>query len=135
MSLLFANQTEEDILCRTEIEAMAAANPRLKARRSASRFSSPQLKLPRRLRLRGGAERRAPSSHPAPQVWYTVDRPPASGWKYGKGFITKEMIADHLPAAGPSTQVLICGPPPMIKFACRPALSELGFTEDNLLVW
>lgn len=32
-------------------------------------------------------------------------------------------------------QVLICGPPPMIKFACKPALAELEFSEDMLLIW
>ena len=45
MSLLFANQTEEDILVRDMLEAELLAHPdRLK-------------------------------------IWYTVDRPPASGWR------------------------------------------------------
>ena len=32
-------------------------------------------------------------------------------------------------------QILVCGPLPMIKFACRPAFEKLGFTEDQLLIW
>eukprot|EP00730_Choanoeca_flexa_P012578 TRINITY_DN4412_c0_g1_i1.p1 TRINITY_DN4412_c0_g1~~TRINITY_DN4412_c0_g1_i1.p1 ORF type:complete len:325 (+),score=73.59 TRINITY_DN4412_c0_g1_i1:34-1008(+) len=59
-------------------------------------------------------------------VWYTLDSAPA-GWKYSEGFITEDMIKEHLPAAGPDAHVLMCGPPPMIKFACIPNLEKLGF--------
>ncbi len=41
-----------------------------------------------------------------------------------------DMIKDHLPAAGDETQILMCGPPPMIKYACLPNLEKLGFTAD-----
>ena len=53
---------------------------------------------------------------PPPPTW--VDDPPA-GWKGSKGFITEAMIAEHLPAAGAETVTLLCGPPGMIKFACK----------------
>ena len=62
-------------------------------------------------------------------LWYTIDRPTDS-WKYSTGFITKKMIEDHMPPPGPDTLILMCGPPPMIQFACIPALEELGYTED-----
>lgn len=62
-------------------------------------------------------------------LWYTLDRPPA-GWKYSTGFITDEMIKAHLPAPGPSTIVLMCGPPPMVKFACQQNLDKLGYAKD-----
>merc|ERR1711920_961802 len=62
-------------------------------------------------------------------VWYTLDRP-GKGWKYSTGFVTKDMIEKHLPPPGPDTLILLCGPPPMLKFACIPALEELGYTED-----
>jgi cytochrome-b5 reductase len=52
------------------------------------------------------------------------------GWKYSSGFVNADMIKDHLPAAGDQTQILMCGPPPMIKFACIPNLEKLGFTSD-----
>lgn len=100
MSLLFANQTEEDILCREEIEAAVAE-------RGKDKF----------------------------KVHYTLDRPPKQGWAYSSGFITKEMIAEHMPPPGKNTQILICGPPPMLKFAVLPALEALGYTKDMYLTW
>ena len=35
-----------------------------------------------------------------------------------------------MPAAGPDAQILMCGPPPMIQFACIPNLEKNGFTPD-----
>ena len=66
------------------------------------------------------------------RVHYTLDKAP-KGWAYSEGFINKDMIEKHLPAHAKdgSSQVLMCGPPPMLKFACIPALTELGFTEDD----
>jgi len=96
LSMIYANQTEDDILLRNELEELAAANP--------ERF----------------------------KLHHTLDRPPKK-WAHSEGFVTKEMIAKHIPAASAdgSTQVLMCGPPPMIKFACLPALKELGFKDDS----
>lgn len=99
MNLLFANQTEADILCREEIEADVEKH---------------------------GAEKF--SAH------YTLDRPPKK-WAYSSGFITKEMIQEHMPPPGKGTQILICGPPPMLKFAVLPALEALGYTKDMYLTW
>lgn len=62
---------------------------------------------------------------------YTLDNPPSTGWKYSEGFINKEMIEKHLLVKGKKQQFLMCGPPPMIKFACIPALKELGFDEKD----
>ena len=100
-SLLYANQTPADILCRQELEEAAAG--------SNGRF----------------------------KVWYTVDRVPEGGaqWDFDTGFINADMIRTHLPAAGPQTQVLVCGPPPMIKYACKPAFEKLGLTESMQLIW
>lgn len=52
------------------------------------------------------------------------------GWAYSSGFIDSEMIQSHLPGPGDHTQILMCGPPPMIKYACIPNLKKLGYTED-----
>lgn len=41
------------------------------------------------------------------------------------------MIAAHLPAPGPSTLVLMCGPPPMVKFACQANLDKLGYAKES----
>ena len=108
LKLLYANQTPDDILLRDELEAL-------------------QRRFPDRL-----------------SVWYTVDRLPENGdaskWKYSTGFITKPMIQEHCwfgdsEGRGRRTQFLLCGPPPMIKFACLPALTELGCTENDWIVF
>lgn len=96
-SLLFANQSEDDILVREELESLAKEFP--------DRF----------------------------KLHYTLDRPP-NGWKYSTGFINKDMVQNHVLKDGSSdakTQVLMCGPPPMLKFACVPALEELGLGENQ----
>ena len=64
---------------------------------------------------------------------YTVDKAPA-GWKYSEGFISKEMIEKHL-LVGKQQQFFMCGPPPMTKFACVPALKELGFGDADMVVF
>ena len=52
------------------------------------------------------------------------------GWAYSTGFINDTMIDGHLPKASSETQILMCGPPPMIQFACIPNLEKLGFTSE-----
>ena len=98
LSLLFANQSTDDILVRDELEKLANLHP--------DRFS----------------------------LWYTLDRPPVD-WKYSTGFVDKQMITEHLPAASEDTVILMCGPPPMINFACKPNLEQLGFSKESMLVF
>lgn len=93
LALLFANQTEKDILLRDELEEATAKNPK-------------QFK-----------------------VWYTVDTP-TDNWKYSSGFINADMIQQHLFPPGPDTLILMCGPPPMVNFACIPNLDKLGYNPD-----
>ncbi|XP_047989229.1 NADH-cytochrome b5 reductase 2 isoform X2 [Leguminivora glycinivorella] len=93
LRLLFANQTEQDILLRDELENYAKNHPN-------------QFKL-----------------------WYTIDRADPD-WKYSTGFINESTISAHMFPAAADTLVLMCGPPPMINFACTPALEKLGFQED-----
>jgi cytochrome-b5 reductase len=91
--LLFANQTEQDILLRDELEHLAASN--------SDRF----------------------------KLWYTVDRE-SEDWKYSKGFINDTMLKDHMPPPDENVLICMCGPPPMLKFACVPNLEKLGYTEN-----
>ncbi len=115
LALLYANQTEEDILVREELEEYQRKHP-------------DQFKL-----------------------WYTLDRPEpgmtkkcsstidqvmksdilSTGWKYSSGFVNADMIAERLFAPGADSLVLMCGPPPMMQFACDPALDKLGFPAAN----
>ncbi|KAK6040438.1 oxidoreductase, FAD-binding protein [Cooperia oncophora] len=94
ISLLFANQSEEDILCRKELDELAAKH--------SDRF----------------------------KLWYTVDRPP-SVWKYSTGFVNDVMIKEHLSSPAEDSAVLMCGPPPMITFACIPNLDKVGHDPKN----
>uniref|UniRef100_A0A7N4PIB8 cytochrome-b5 reductase n=1 Tax=Sarcophilus harrisii TaxID=9305 RepID=A0A7N4PIB8_SARHA len=97
-SLIFANQTEEDILLRAELEEVVKSHP--------NQF----------------------------RLWYTLDRPP-NDWKYSSGFINADMIKDHLPPPGDDTLILMCGPPPMIQFACQPNLEKLGYAQDKTFAY
>lgn len=94
LALLFANQSEKDILLRNELDELAKKHPE-------------QFK-----------------------VWYTVDKA-TEGWPYGVGFVNENMVKVHLFPADDSTITLMCGPPPMINFACNPALDALGYHPDN----
>eukprot|EP00808_Paulinella_micropora_P028392 g51157.t1 len=68
------------------------------------------------------------------KVFYTLDKPPASGWKYGSGFVTSDMIQQHLPANSPDTLILCCGPPPMMNFMEK-NLKSLDFEASNYYIY
>lgn len=59
------------------------------------------------------------------KVHYVLNNPPA-GWTGGTGFVTPDMISQHLPKPGPDMKLLMCGPPPMIS-AMKKATESLGF--------
>ncbi|GAX25147.1 cytochrome-b5 reductase [Fistulifera solaris] len=103
VKLIYANQTEDDILVRQELEHLQQQYPQ--------HFS----------------------------LWYTLDRPPTQGWKYSTGFISPEMVQQHLVFAEDTnktqTQFFLCGPAPMIKFACLPALEQAGYNKDNWVIF
>lgn len=93
LSLIYANQTPDDILCREDLESWASKYP--------DRF----------------------------KLYYTVDRA-AEDWTGGVGFVNAAMIKEHLPAPSDDTFILMCGPPPMIKFACTANLDTLNYSKD-----
>jgi NAD(P)H-flavin reductase len=105
------NRTPDDILLRPQLDRFAAEEE----------------------------EKQEGEEEPQFQVWYTVDRLPPrkageeeeeeeeSYWPFGLGHVTAEMIEAHLPPPGPGTLVAICGPPPFVHYACRPALERLGY--------
>lgn len=68
-------------------------------------------------------------------LWYTLDTPPESGWPYSSGFVNFDMIRDHMPAASADAVVLMCGPPPMIQYACKPNLEKAGFQATQLFAF
>ncbi|XP_065169603.1 NADH-cytochrome b5 reductase 2 isoform X2 [Atheta coriaria] len=93
LRLLFANQTEKDILVRQELEQVAKDFPQ-------------QFKL-----------------------WYTLDTP-GDGWKYSSGFVNDVMLKEHFFEPSKDTLNVMCGPPPMINYACLPNLEKLGHDKE-----
>lgn len=93
-SLIYANKTEDDMLCRDQLDELA--------RQSGGRF----------------------------QVHYTLDFPP-EGWTQKTGFITADMIKECLPAPSSNPLMLMCGPPPMVEFACKKNLEALGYEKKS----
>ncbi|PYH81780.1 hypothetical protein BO82DRAFT_414587 [Aspergillus uvarum CBS 121591] len=59
------------------------------------------------------------------QIWYMLDTPPKA-WAFGSGYVTAEIMKERLPASGPDTKVMLCGPPGMVN-ASKKALVSLGF--------
>lgn len=96
--LLFANQTEKDILLRPELEEIQVNNP--------DRF----------------------------KLWFTLDRAP-SDWEYSQGFISEDMVREHLPPPSDDALILMCGPPPMIQFACNPNLDKVGHSSSRRFIF
>jgi len=69
--------------------------------------------------------------------------PEDSDWKGERGFISKNLIAQHFPAASPNLnqKIFVCGPPPMYNALCGPreeqdkvtgVLAELGYTAEQV---
>jgi len=70
------------------------------------------------------------------KIWYTVDRmPEGKEWGYSKGFINEDMIRDHLFAPDKDTVTFMCGPPPMLQYACLPNLKKLGHAEESVFTF
>ncbi|KAI9679598.1 MAG: NADH-cytochrome b5 reductase [Trizodia sp. TS-e1964] len=63
------------------------------------------------------------------RVHYVLNNPPEK-WDGGVGFVTADMIKEHLPAPASDVKILICGPPPMIS-AMKKATDSLGFTKPR----
>jgi cytochrome-b5 reductase len=40
------------------------------------------------------------------------------------------MLQEHMPPPSDQTLILMCGPPPMINFACQPNLDKLGYSKE-----
>ncbi|ETN83515.1 oxidoreductase NAD-binding domain protein [Necator americanus] len=92
--LLYANRSDDDVLCRKELDDLASKH--------SNKF----------------------------KVWYTVDQP-SPNWKFSTGHVNDQMIKEHLSPPSEDAAVLLCGPPPMVNFACIPNLDKLGYDPNN----
>ena len=59
------------------------------------------------------------------------------GRRYSVGYVTEQIIDQHIcKAAGGVNKVelcFMCGPPPMIKYACLPNLAKVGFAKEQMV--
>ena len=60
---------------------------------------------------------------------FTVDQQPDGPWDGGVGFITQEMLTEHLPPPGATNLILYCGPPPFEKMM-KEHLNKIGHQPD-----
>lgn len=60
---------------------------------------------------------------------------PPAVWDYSEGFVNEEMIRDHLPPPEEEPLILMCGPPPMIQYACLPNLDRVGHPKERLFTF
>ena len=61
-------------------------------------------------------------------MYYVLEKPPPD-WKGGVGYISKEMVHEHLPSPNADVITLRCGPLPMNK-AVESILGASGFTKE-----
>jgi nitrate reductase (NAD(P)H) len=90
ISLLYANQTPDDILLKDKLDDLNSRGMK---------------------------------------VAYTVDKVPnGTVWGGYVGFVTEDMVKSTMPAPGPDTLILACGPPVMVDKCLRPICEKLGYT-------
>jgi nitrate reductase (NAD(P)H) len=64
-------------------------------------------------------------------VRYTISSRPDSDWKHSVGRIDESMVRNFIPKPCDTSFVGLCGPPAMLKNACVPILTRIGYSEDN----
>lgn len=83
------------------------------------------------------------AKYPNFKVHYVLNEAPKDApWDGSVGFVTEEIIKEHLPGPSPDTKIFICGPPPMVS-AMKKATLNLGYekarpvskTEDQVFVF
>jgi len=84
--------------------------------------------------LRNELEEMAHANPERVHVNFTIDNK-TDGWRHFDGHINEDMMRSCFPSQGSDVMVLICGPPPMIKFACLPNLEKLGFEQNRIFVY
>lgn len=53
---------------------------------------------------------------PLPQVHYMLDKPKdKNSWNGGVGYVSEDVVKEHLPPPADDNWILVCGPPPMMN--------------------
>ncbi|PNP58731.1 hypothetical protein THARTR1_01747 [Trichoderma harzianum] len=64
------------------------------------------------------------------KVYYVLENH-SSEWKFGSGYVTKDMMAEMLPSSiEDGSRVMICGPPGMVA-AVKKSLVSLGYKQPG----
>lgn len=66
------------------------------------------------------------------QVHYTLSAA-AEDWSGLTGYVTQPMLSSALFCPGPTSIVLLCGPPGMVEHSCVPYLLRLGFAPHQII--
>lgn len=93
LSLIYANETSNDILLKAELDEIAQKYPNF-------------------------------------TVHYTLTSPPAD-WTGSKGYVTREMMEQHLPQPLAENRLFICGPPEM-KRSLMAISEDLGWAKTTM---
>lgn len=119
--VLDANKTEQDILCRKELEAFLFAS---RGRMRLHYTLSPA--VPRGSRLHR-VVKRVSSRYLKPSA-------SSSNWEYSRGHIDVPMMRQHLPPAAADSLILICGPDGLVNNTAKPGLAQLGWDVEKQVV-
>jgi cytochrome-b5 reductase len=77
-------------------------------------------------------------------VYYVLVHPPSSHWTEGVGYVSEAMIRRKCPSPSEDSQILVCGPPPMMEAISgnkaedksqgelKGLLKKIGFSESNV---
>ncbi|KAF9239851.1 hypothetical protein BU15DRAFT_46396 [Melanogaster broomeanus] len=105
--MISANKTEEDILCRSELDELLVKH-----------YDGPA-----RFRLHYVLSSDPGIVNNAPEVLTS-----------SKGRINKKLLEDHMPGPSKHGLILVCGPDMMISEAVKPGLVDAGWEIENSLV-
>jgi NAD(P)H-flavin reductase len=68
-------------------------------------------------------------NHPNFSLYFTLDKP-GPDWKFGKGYVTVDMMRENLPDPDENSILLFCGPPPMIS-ALEKNAEKMGYSSSK----
>ncbi|KAH8261494.1 hypothetical protein KR044_010317, partial [Drosophila immigrans] len=118
LALLFANQSEKDILLREELDELAKKHPdQFKV------WYTPSIMLK--------ISCLPPSPHAALKRMPRTAHARFIAWSYNTGHVNDDMMQEHLHPPDPETLCLLCGPPPMVNYTCIPGLERLGHRSEQ----
>jgi cytochrome-b5 reductase len=72
------------------------------------------------------------AEHENLNLTYVLESPP-EGWTGETGFVTIDVMKQHLSEKGEDTLFYFCGPPPMLR-AIKGVVGELGFEPEDILL-